>query len=40
LTRRKTTRYDTMKQQNLSIVSTVVSCVSVITSLLIALLVK
>jgi polysaccharide export outer membrane protein len=40
LTRRKTTNYDTMKQYNLSIVSTVVSLVSVIASLAIALLVK
>jgi polysaccharide export outer membrane protein len=40
LTRRKTTNYDTMKQYNLSIVSTVVSMVSVIASLAIALLIK
>jgi polysaccharide export outer membrane protein len=40
LTRRKTADFDTMKQYNLSFVSTVVSCVSVLASLLIALLVK
>jgi polysaccharide export outer membrane protein len=38
--RRKMTHYDTMKQYNLSVVSTVVSFASVITSLIIALLVK
>lgn len=38
--RRKMTRYDTMKQYNLSVVSTVVSLASVVTSLIISMLVK